>query len=349
MAVRAWMLTVTITVLSGCGQTPTPTSADSTPASSSTSSGNTSRPSSKTNTPNPPAEQTEPEVVRFTVAKEPNYVNVMGKNAPPIPEFPPLEKKPGILRGHVKDAAGKPLQGAVIGVRSTAVGGVYSGASAETNENGYYEVLVPRGAAHFYAAGYTVDYADGRAAMALHPADGKLTSFVSTDGSVENFVLWNYGIADRDKMSENPGLSNNFYGGALYIGHHTADPGDALALPSNLRTGTEIEVTLKPEGRLLDGSVGKTFVIKKAVYSSGFTIQNISIGRYRLSVRRADGQPLLMRLNKPQGLTFGITPTETTDSAILSLHPGGAKAGMVTPGLGNWNLVEVYVEIPKGK
>lgn len=290
-----------------------------------------------------------PPVVRLTVGQTPNYVNLIPKEAPPIPTFPPLEKKPGVVRGYVKDAAGKPLQGAVIGVRSSLVGGHYSGASAESDEKGYYEISVPLGAAHFYAAGYTVDYADGRAALALHPADGALTSFASANGSVENFVLHTYGVADKDKLSESPGLQNNFYGGSLYIGHHTADPGDVLALPTNLITGTEIEITLTPEGKLLDGSTGKVFVVKKAVLGTGFSINNLPVGKYRLTAKRADGQPLLMRLNKPQGLTFGIVPEKTTGEAVLSLYPGGAKAGMVTPGHGSWNAVEVYVEIPPTK
>ncbi|MDQ3650398.1 MAG: pollen Ole e 1 allergen/extensin family protein [Acidobacteriota bacterium] len=63
----------------------------------------------------------------------------------------------GKVRGYVKDSMGKPLQGAYVGVRSSAVGGAYSGASGETDANGYYEIAVPWGAAHFYAAGYTID------------------------------------------------------------------------------------------------------------------------------------------------------------------------------------------------
>jgi hypothetical protein len=54
-----------------------------------------------------------------------------------------VAKKAGFLRGYVKDACGKPLQGAYIGVRATAVGGLYSGAHAETDEKGFYEIRIP--------------------------------------------------------------------------------------------------------------------------------------------------------------------------------------------------------------
>lgn len=305
----------------------------------------TGRPGSK------PVEQPSgpPPVVRLTVGRTPNYVNVMGKEMPPIPEFPALEKKPGVLRGHVKDSSGRPLQGAVIGVRSTAIGGVYSGASGESDEKGYYEVKVPQGAAHFYAAGYTVDYADGRAALSLHPADGKLDSFASANGSVENFVLLTYGIADRDRLSENPGLRSNFYGGSINVGHFTSEPEDAKFFPTNLPTGTEVEITLTPEGRLLDGSVGKTFVVRKAVFGSSFNINNIPVGQYRITAKRANGQPLFLKLNRPKDLPFGITPAETTEGALLTLYPAGAKAGQTLPKYGSWNAVELYVEIPKAK
>jgi hypothetical protein len=290
-----------------------------------------------------------PPAVKLTVGKEPNYVNLIPKETPPTPKFPALDRKPGVVRGYVYDAAGKPLRGATVGVRSTLLGGKYSGASAESDDKGYYEVKVPQGVAEIYAAGYTVDYADGRAALALHPADGSLASFASADGAVEHFVLWSFGVADRDKLSENPRLSSNFYGGSLYVGHFTAEPDDTQAPPAWLRAGTEIEIALTPEGKLLDGTAGREFVIKKAVFSSGFAINNIPIGRYKLTAKRADGRPLLMKLNKPKGLAFGITPEETTEGAVLTLHPEGAKAGMVTPGRGGWEVVEVYVEIPTGK
>lgn len=296
----------------------------------------------------PPGSE-EPPVVRLKVGQDPNYINVMGKEAPRIPKFPALDKKKGMVRGYVKDAAGNPLEGATIGVRSSLVGGAYSGASGETDAEGYYEVKVPYGAAHFYNAGYTVDYGEGRAALSLHPVDGKLSSFASEDGLVENFVLLTYGIADRDALSENPAFSSNYYGGVVYIGHHTSEPDDALALPSNLRTGTEIEVTLTPEGELLGGGAGKSFVIRKAVVGSGFSIQNIPVGTYRIGVKRADGKPLNMRLNKPQNLAFGIVPAETTGEAVLTLYPDGAKSSMVIPARGSWNSVEVYVEIPEGE
>jgi hypothetical protein len=291
----------------------------------------------------------KPPVVKVSVSKKIDYVNVMGNDMPKFPEFPKLEKKAGFVRGYVKDAAGNPLQGAVIGIRSTAVGGRYSGADCETDEKGYYELEVPVGAAHFYAAGYTVDYAEGRAGLSLHPVDGKLESFASKVGSVENFVLLSHGVTSRDNLSEKAYLSSTYYGGTLYIGHFLSDPGDINALPSNIKEGSEVEVTLTPEGKLLDGNVGKTIIVKKSVYSSGFKIHNIPVGTYKLSIKLADGKPLRTRLIRPQNTPFGIVPEETSDSMKLNFYPNGAKAATVLPQYGAWNSVEMYIEMPVKK
>jgi protocatechuate 3,4-dioxygenase beta subunit len=96
-------------------------------------------------------------------------LNVMGRAQPKTPSFPKLTPRKGFVRGYVKDAKGKPLPNARLGVRSTAFGGAYSGAQGKTDARGYYQIAVPFGAAHFYNAGYAVSYGDGRAALGLHP------------------------------------------------------------------------------------------------------------------------------------------------------------------------------------
>src|SRR6185312_4439410 len=97
------------------------------------------------------------------------------------------------------------------------------------------------------------------AAMSLHPADGRTDGFASATGDVENFVLLYYGIADRDKYSENPNGSNNYYGGTVRINYNLAE--NDYAPDNYIKENSEIEVTLTPEGNLLDGSSGGTFVI----------------------------------------------------------------------------------------
>jgi hypothetical protein len=274
----------------------------------------------------------------------------MGKQMPEIPKFEDLSPEPGKVRGYVKDISGNPLEGAQLGVRSTAVGGAYSGSQGETDADGYYEFEVPMGVAHFYNAGYAVDWGedDALAAIGLHAADGKLDSFASTVGGVENFVMMPYGITSREEVSQNPSYSTSYYGGSVYFHYYAASASDNFPSTGSIREGTVIEITLTPEGEMFGGvTVPKKFTVRKTVgYGGGITILNLPLGKYEVSVKTADGEPLKMELNKPRNSEFGIKPTETSDSAILTFAPGDARANMVVPQYGGWPSIELNVTCP---
>lgn len=51
-----------------------------------------------------------------------------------------------------------------------------------------------------------------------------------------------------------------------------------------------------------------------------------------------------MKLNKPLGTAFGMTPNETNGTAKIVFAPGGAQAKMVSPQAGGWDSVEISVE-----
>jgi len=282
----------------------------------------------------------------FTLSANQQNVNVMKSAMPALPAFPLLTPKPGVVRGYVKDAKGHPLQGAVIGVRSSAAGGFYSGASAKSDAKGYYEITVPWGAASFYAAGYTVDYGEGRAALGLHPADGEADSFASANGHVENWVLLPYGIGDRDNASEQPQYAGNYYGGSLSIGYSISDPQspDTYSLPS----GGDIEVTLTPDGSLIDGSTGRSLVIHRHVKEGildNFYINNVPLGQYHISAKilvNGDSKPLHLKETGPYANNpFGLNPKQGTDGVALTFRPGGAKAGMALAAHGNWDSLDI--------
>jgi hypothetical protein len=288
----------------------------------------------------------EPKVL--DVDKNADYVNVMGKEMPEMPDFDDLSPESGKVRGYVKDLSGNPLEGAQLGVRATAVGGYYSGAQGETDADGFYEFEVPMGVAHFYNAGYAVEWGeDGLAAMGLHPADGKLDSFASTTGGVENFVLLPYGVTSRENTQQSPHLASTYYGGSVYLGYHAADASDNYPMAGSIIVDSVMEITLMPEGEMFAGVVAPQFTIRKTVgFRSGFYINNLPLGRYRIAIKTADGEPLKMELNKPRNSEFGIKPTETTDSAVLTFAPGDARANMVTPQYGGWSAVEINVSRP---
>lgn len=284
----------------------------------------------------------------FSITGNKNYVNVMKTAMPKLPSFPALSPKGGYVRGYVKDLKGKPLQGAVIGARSTSAGGFYSGASAKTDAKGYYEIQVPWGAAHFYAAGYTVDWGEGRAALGLHPADGEASSFATANGLVENWVLIHYGIADRDKASEQPHYSGNYYGGTFSVSYSVADSRPIFADNYSLPAGAEIELTLTPNGPLLDGSKGRIFVVRQGIEEGigrGFYVNNIPLGQYKLQARLIQGgskTPLLIKETGPySSQPFGLEPKEARGETIMTFRPGGAQAGMALGQHGNWGSLNI--------
>jgi hypothetical protein len=261
-------------------------------------------------------------------------LNLMKNALPKLPSFPSLAPKPGFARGYVKDSAGKPLQGAVVGVRSTAVGGAYSGGNGTTDAKGYYEFSVPFGASHFYAAGYTVSYGEGRVAMGLHPADGEASQFASEVGGVENWVLVPYGVADPDAAQDDPRDSNNYYGGHFVLSWSGGD------VPAN----ATVEVVLTPQGGLIDGTPAPTLVIRKntGTSSTQLYVNNVPAAVYRFEARLAGGGPLKIREVGPtRGSPFGLDPKEGSGSVTLQLRPKTAKASMATAGKGTWGRVSI--------
>lgn len=279
-----------------------------------------------------------------TVEKDTQWINVMGNEMPSMPSFPVLSPKSGKVRGYVKDWTGKPLAGANIGVRSSYLAGYYSGGQGVTDKNGYYELTPPKGMANFYNAGYQIEWGEGVAAVSLHPADGKLDIFVTSDGAVENFVLLPYGITSRENLQENAHLPSTFYGGAIFLSWYSAEADDNNAPPFAVRDNAKLEITLTPEGKLFDGSSGQPIIIRKTAGISGaFRIHNIPLGRYKISIK-ANGKTLKMKDTKKNDPNFGLSPTEATGEASILFVPGSAKASMVSPQFGAWDWVSLNIE-----
>lgn len=273
------------------------------------------------------------------IEKNITYINVMGNEMPTMPTFSVLKPKAGFVRGFVKDWTGKPLAGATIGVRSSYLAGFYSGAQGKTDAKGFYEFAVPKGSANFYNAGYALDWGDGFAALGLHPADGKLDSFATADGTVENFVLLPYGVTSRENFQENPRLASSYYGGSIYIGYAAYEARDSYPPSYAVAEDSIIEITLTPE----DAS-GQSFVIRKtAGFDTGFKINNIPLGRYQIGVK-VSGKSLKMKLNNPSGTIFRMSPNETNGAASILFAPNGAKAEMVAPQSGGWDSIDISVE-----
>lgn len=285
----------------------------------------------------------------FNLSPTDAAINVMGTTLPRMPVFPALNVQPKKLRGFVADLSGKPLKGAYIGVRATIDGGLYSGASAETDQNGYYEISLPAGAIHFYAAGYTMNYGTGRAVVGLYAADGHADAFAYQDGMVENFVLLSYGVASQDQATQMPRDEANYFGGALYLSYAVHDPTDIFTTPGELPENGEIEIKLIPDGESLYGE-NKTFTIHKKTGNTNFSVVNIPVGRYTIQAKLSDGRQLRIRAIGARADAYpnwGLQPREATGSARVMFTPlFNSQQGTVLPHTGNWRNVEIKFELP---
>ncbi len=282
-----------------------------------------------------------------TLTAEQNSVNVMKNAMLPLPTFARLAVKPGFVRGYVKNAKGKPIAGAVIGVRSSSAGGFTSGATGKSDANGYYEIQAPWGAAEFYAASVTLDYGENRAAFGLYPSDGETDGFATAKGCVKNWVLLPYGIGDRDKASEQPEYRGNYFGGTLALSWSVADPrfSDGVSLPDN----SEIEFRMTPSSPLIGGAgASKPLIIRRPVRESGrssFFINNVPVCEYKIAAYINQGgksTPLKMRETGPMsGRTFGLSPKEGVEGVTMTFRPNTVKAGQTPASHGDWEALTI--------
>jgi hypothetical protein len=281
-----------------------------------------------------------------------DHINVMGDSMPSMPQFPNVTRKPGYIRGYVKDVLGEPIAGAKLGLKSARMYDSYLAATTGSDQSGYYEIKIPTGGGRFDYAGFTIKYSRGLAALGLHPADGNLSeSYAAATGGVENFVMLPYGIADLEGASKNPRYRGNYYGGTLLLRYFIAPPGQLQSdFAGMLAAGSEIVITLTPVSIISDGNnIARGFEIRKRVEDSSlgeFYICNVPIGRYDISVRTADGKPLRMRQNNPTGSVFGIQPAESVGTASLIFNPLSADPKTAVASRGNWTDLEIIVERP---
>ncbi|RYX82456.1 carboxypeptidase regulatory-like domain-containing protein [bacterium] len=224
-----------------------------------------------------------------------DFSDVMKGIAPPKnPVFAPRAKKRGYASGQVKDTNGRPLAGATIYVSSSAAGGFRTSVTAKTNAQGIYEVALPVGICQVVDAFQRVVYNGKPYFLPLRAVDGNRDTFNSANGHVENFVLRTWGVANVDGAATEPKE------GAYYFGAPIRAQWFHDGLPE---TGT-IQVMLKPQGALLGGGVGHTFIFRMPVKGDGvlmsdYYFNDIPIGRYVMTAQVIDdGEELPLKIEK---------------------------------------------------
>ncbi|SMB78303.1 carboxypeptidase-like regulatory domain-containing protein [Deinococcus hopiensis] len=157
-----------------------------------------------------------------------------------------------------------------------------------TNAQGHYRIALPRNELGTWRGGAILhrEYHGVNFQFVL-VADDR-TEFTAEKGAVRNFT-WKL----TGKTPE-----GQFYGGSLWMYGAVDAPGFDLS---------RVEVTLVPDGPIIDGSAGKTV----QAFLNGSQIRDIPIGRYKVTARYLpeDGpsQPVLIAERRPAAYAPSIT------------------------------------------
>ncbi len=187
--------------------------------------------------------------------------------------------RPGEVRGTVLDAQGRPIKGAIIWLLPSISGSFGYGYTSSSNlvkvntdARGQYSVK-PLPDMLFGATAWTkVAYRGESFCLRLAAEnDAQYEPFTPKGGVVRNFRLKLSGpIPDTD-------IANTYFGGEVRLMTSTWEgASDTVPLGTS-----KVEVTLKPDGPLIDGSAGKTLV--KVTKPGENFLYDIPVGQYTVT------------------------------------------------------------------
>ena len=225
-------------------------------------------------------------------------------SAPAAAPAPAADGRPAVV-GAVKDAAGKPIEGAVVVADATLF--YNTNLEARTKRDGSYRIELPREGMQTtwnVTASLRRKYHDKTYRFDLHPDDAE--PFAGPDGAVRNFEWRLSGEKPEDR--------------GLYGSHVVA----YTELLSDLLPES-IELTLTPDGPLVDGSEGKPITGKLVSTPEGWAIADVPVGRYRITARYVpDGEqpaPLQVRWrNKGQYVDALVADFDSPYGATMPIH-----------------------------
>lgn len=203
--------------------------------------------------PNPPA------------ASAPKPAPAPAKPALPAAPVKVPAPKPGYVTGLVLDTQGRPLAGARVFLSGTTfTQGQKTSFETETKTDGTYSLRVPDGR-YQAKASYTTTFEGQTFSFFMDPASGNPnTSVDSSEGGNLNFRWTLSGL--RAGSGAGAGRDTDFYGSSVDFSYcglpakaYCAEKYGAVT-PGAAPGGSVITVTFTPQGKLVDGSVGKPVV-----------------------------------------------------------------------------------------
>ena len=203
--------------------------------------------------------------------------------ASPVTPAPtnPAAPAPYVLQGVVNNAQGQPLAGVEVWADNTLYDNM--NVLSVTDAQGRYSIALPRDQLGTWQAG-------GRFQRSYHGETYELSlevdneaAFTADTGAVRNFTLRTSG--------ERP--DGHYYGGTVWV-YGNYSQGDFK--------NKDVELTLTPDGPLLDGSAGETLTR----FVDGNTVADVPIGRYKVTARHVPegGAPRNMLVMRQDEDTF---------------------------------------------
>ncbi|MFC0211908.1 stalk domain-containing protein [Paenibacillus chartarius] len=196
-----------------------------------------------------------------------------GAGSAPVPAQPQNQEtvEPYVVKGYVRDAAGKPVSGVSIYADNTLL--YDSNILGVTDDSGYYRLELPSIATTWRMSGEYVLEADGRAYdFDIIPDVDR--PFAGNTGAIRNFT-W-----------------KNDVGYMFFYPDHWSFEDD---LPEFKMT--DLEVTLEPVGPMIDGSAGQKIVKRVGEMEyEGLGVDKVPLGRYKATVKwiPSGSQPIPM-------------------------------------------------------
>jgi hypothetical protein len=189
-----------------------------------------------------------------------------------------LEVEAGVLKGRAVGADGRPIQGVEIAADNQLL--YNSNLIVSTDADGFYQVDTNIATTFRVTARMKIDFNGTKYLVELTPEND--ASFAGPAGAVRNFT-WKL-------TGERPdGLGH--YGSSVLFYLDGVDPQN----PEVYLDDENVEVTLTPEGPLIDGSQGQSITRKASRTPDGSGLVDVPLGRYRISANY-QGRPLQVGL-----------------------------------------------------
>jgi hypothetical protein len=241
----------------------------------------------------------------------------------PTPAAAGGQPRPGWITGQATDAQGNPLPGVRVIIRSGSVSmGTNSYFEVAVDETGRYAQKV-YDTAWGVTAHVTTEYKGRTYNLWLHPVDGIDTpSQPSKDGLVKDFV-WRLS-GPTPAAAQNPDAPGSYYGGVIEVGDDIEFgglSGSGFGTPHTYPAGSQIRLTLTPDGPLLDGSEGAVVTRDLAPDNlAGEVLRDIPLGDYtaQAALVTADGRTTPLRVAAPLPGTWGAPAPGATAPVVFA-------------------------------